>query len=43
MISFAHVGHLLVDLPVFMGPVIVLVSWLLITTRRGRRHEREDE
>ncbi len=42
MISFAHIGHLLVDLPVFMGPVIILVGWLVLTTRRGRRGERAD-
>jgi hypothetical protein len=42
MTRFAHIGHLLVDLPVFMGPVIVLVGWLLITARRGRRRERAD-
>jgi hypothetical protein len=34
-------GHLLIDLPIFMGPVIVLVGWLLLMTRRGRRQEIE--
>ncbi|HEV3070305.1 MAG TPA: hypothetical protein VGY76_02625 [Solirubrobacteraceae bacterium] len=32
-------GHLLIDLPIFMGPVVVLVGWLSIMTRRGRRQE----
>ena len=31
----ACAGHLLVDLPVFMGPVLVLGGWLLFMTRRG--------
>ncbi|HST55877.1 MAG TPA: hypothetical protein VLJ42_08290 [Solirubrobacteraceae bacterium] len=32
-------SHLLIDLPIFMGPVIVLVGWLLFVTRRERRRE----
>lgn len=32
-------GHLLIDLPIFMGPVLVLVGWLLVMARRGRRQE----
>jgi Mn2+/Fe2+ NRAMP family transporter len=32
-------GHLLIDLPVFMGPVFVLVGWLLVMTRRARKQE----
>lgn len=34
-------GHLLIDLPIFMGPVVVLVGWLLVVSRRGRREETE--
>jgi hypothetical protein len=40
LITTAHVGHLLVDLPIFMGPVIMLVGWLLFVTRRERRRGR---
>jgi hypothetical protein len=36
-------GHLLVDLPIFMGPVVLIVGWLLLTTRRLRRAEGEEE
>jgi hypothetical protein len=32
-------GHLLIDLPIFMGPVVVLVAWLLVMTRRGRQQD----
>lgn len=32
-------GHLLIDLPIFMGPVVLLVGWLLVMTRRARRAE----
>ena len=38
-IPLAHLGHVLIDLPVFMGPVVALVTWLLIVTRRDRRRE----
>lgn len=34
-------GHLLIDLPIFMGPVVLLVGWLLVMTRRARRQEGE--
>lgn len=38
--TLACSGHVLLDLPVFMGPVVVLVGWLLFVTRRERRRER---
>jgi hypothetical protein len=33
----ACTGHLLVDLPIFAGPVLVLGGWLVWTTLRARR------
>ena len=39
MSMLACAGHLLIDLPIFMGPVVVLVGWLLVMTRRARRSE----
>jgi hypothetical protein len=36
----ACAGHVLVDLPIFMGPVVVLAGWLLMMTHRARRQER---
>ncbi len=38
-IPLACSGHLLVDLPIFMGPIVVLAGWLLLSTRRARRRE----
>jgi hypothetical protein len=32
-------GHVLIDLPIFMGPVVLLGGWLLVVTRRARRQE----
>lgn len=32
--------HLLIDLPIFMGPVVLLAGWLLVMTRRARSGER---
>jgi hypothetical protein len=39
-VVFAHFGHVLIDLPVFLGPVFVLTAWLLISARRDRRRGR---
>jgi hypothetical protein len=36
---FAHTGHALIDLVVFMGPVAVLSGWLVIERRRAKRRE----
>ena len=40
MMVFAHVGHLLIDVPLYGGPVIVLVIALAVSTIRARRAER---
>jgi hypothetical protein len=37
MTVVAHAGHLLIDIPLFMGPVVVLVLALVWSTRRERR------
>jgi hypothetical protein len=34
----AHFGHVLIDLPIFFGPVLVLSVWILFMTRRDRRN-----
>ena len=41
MFVLAHAGHLLIDIPLFLGPVIVLVLALVLSTRRERRRERD--
>ena len=34
----AHFGHVLIDLPIFFGPVLVLSAWILFMTRKDRRN-----
>ncbi len=36
-IPLAHFGHLIVDLPIFAGPVLALGGWLVWTTLRSRK------
>jgi hypothetical protein len=36
----AHFGHVLIDLPIFFGPVLVLSVWILFMTRKDRRNRR---
>ena len=36
----AHMGHVLIDLPLFGGPVIFLAIALVWSTRRERRRQR---
>jgi hypothetical protein len=38
-IPLACAGHVLIDLPIFMGPVVVLSGWLLVVSRRARKRE----
>ena len=38
VVPFAHLGHVLIDLPVFLGPVLVVSGWLVMSARRGRRN-----
>ena len=40
LIPFAHFGHVLIDLPLFGGPVIFLALALIWSTRHERRRER---
>jgi hypothetical protein len=39
-IPLAHFGHVLIDLPIFFGPVAVLSIWILLVTRKDRRSRR---
>ena len=39
MIPLAHAGHLLVDIPLFGGPVLILAGALIWSSRRERRRE----
>ncbi|TMK67900.1 MAG: hypothetical protein E6G53_01440 [Actinobacteria bacterium] len=40
LIPFAHFGHVLIDLPLFGGPVIFLALALMWSSRQERRRER---
>jgi hypothetical protein len=39
VIPFAHFGHVLVDIPLFLGPIVFLVIALMWSTRRERRRQ----
>ena len=36
LLSLACAGHVLLDLPVFGGPVVMLVGWILYVVKRDR-------
>jgi hypothetical protein len=38
-VTLAHAGHLLVDIPLFLGPVVILVAALIWSSRAERRRE----
>ncbi len=35
----AHIGHLLIDIPIFLGPVAILVGVLVVLNLRGGDEE----
>jgi hypothetical protein len=39
MTPLAHAGHLLVDIPLFAGPIVLLVIALMWSTRHERRRQ----
>ena len=41
MTVLAHAGHLLIDIPLFLGPVVILVLALMWSSRAEKRRERE--
>jgi hypothetical protein len=34
----AHLGHLLIDVPLFIGPILLLIAALAIHSAYARRH-----
>jgi hypothetical protein len=40
VVPLAHMGHVLVDLPIFFGPVAVLTLWILFVGRRDRKRSK---
>jgi hypothetical protein len=41
IVPFAHFGHVLVDLPIFFGPVFLLTLWILAVGRKDRKRSKE--
>ncbi len=41
-LPFAHLGHVLIDLPIFLGPVAALIAWLLVVSHRDRHRRPPD-
>lgn len=39
---FAHIGHLLIDIPLYGGPIILLLIAFGVSTIRSRRAERSN-
>ena len=42
-IPFAHAGHILIDLPIYLGPVVVIAVWLKFSSWRDKRSSRRAE
>jgi hypothetical protein len=40
IVPMAHFGHVLIDLPIFFGPVAVLTLWILMVNRRDRKRSK---
>jgi hypothetical protein len=40
LVPLAHFGHVLVDLPIFFGPVALLTLWILVISRRDKARSR---
>ena len=38
IVPMAHMGHVLIDLPIFFGPVAVLTLWIFTVNRRDRKN-----
>jgi hypothetical protein len=37
VLLLAHAGHILIDAPLFLGPVVLIAIALYVSTRRERR------
>ena len=43
IVPLAHAGHVLVELPIYLGPVLLLVLWFKLNDWREKRRERKAE
>jgi hypothetical protein len=39
IVPLAHAGHILIDAPIFLGPVLLVVGWIWFDGRRRARQE----
>jgi hypothetical protein len=37
VIPLAHLGHVLIDAPVFLGPMFLVIGWIWLDGRRRAR------
>ena len=41
ILPLAHAGHVLVELPIYLGPVLLLVAWFKLSEWRHKRKNEE--
>jgi hypothetical protein len=39
ILPIAHAGHVLIELPIYLGPVVLLVAWSKLSDWRRKRKE----
>lgn len=40
---FAHAGHILIDGPLFLGPILLIGGALWVSTKREQKRRRESD
>jgi hypothetical protein len=43
MLQLAHAGHILIDAPLFLAPMLLLGGALFVSARRQRREDGDDQ
>jgi hypothetical protein len=43
VIVFAHTGHVLIDLGIFLGPAVSIAGWVYLADWREKRRKRESD
>ena len=41
IVPMAHAGHVLIELPIYLGPVLLLVAWFKLSEWRQKRRGRD--
>lgn len=42
IVPLAHAGHILIDAPIFLGPMLLVVGWIWLDGRRRARQRPND-